>query len=186
MRILLALPLMAAACGGGGISYPDEPQEPVSSEYYGEDADQVRHVLDSFRTSELETDRTRPVAKTIEWPKISTKVGTPYVAGKVAVERIERLDSGNSYGTRVRLKNTTKEVLVLEYRFRFLNRRGGELVPYAGVSGDEAHWTGFVLEPFGVETVGDFSRIIGADGFRLFVRPRGGDGDGAPQDKQPE
>lgn len=186
MRFLLALPILAAGCASGGISVPDEPQEPVSSEYYGEDADQVRQVLDSFHTSELGTERTRPVAKTIEWHKISTEVGTPYVAGKVSVDRIERLDSGDSYGSRVRLKNTTAEVLVLEYRFRFFTRRGGELVPFAGVSGDEEHWTGFVLEPFGVETVGDFSRIIGADGFRIFVRPRGGEGDGAPQEKQPE
>ena len=187
MRSLLMTPLLVAGCYAGGIDYPADPQEPiVDSEYYGEDAEQVRYVLDNFRTSELGTDATRPIAKTIEWPEISTQPGTPYVAGKVAVDRILRMDSGNSYGVRVRLKNTTGEVQALECRFRFVTRKGSELVPYVGISGTEERWTGFVLEPFGVETVTDFSRIIGAEGFVLFVRAQGDTGEGGPQDRKPE
>ena len=182
MRSLLMVPLLAAGCFGYGgyISVPSEPQEPIEDTgSYGADSDQVRYVLDNFRTSELGTEKTRPIAKTIEWPEISTLPGASYVSGKAVVDRIQRGDSGNSYGVQVRLKNTTGEVQALEYRIRFVTRKGSDLIPYVGVSGREQRWTGFVMEPYGKATVSDFSRIIGAEGFLLLVRAQGDTGDGA-------
>ena len=99
-------------------------------------------------------------------------VGTPYVSGQVVVDAIRRMDAGNTYGVQVRMKNTTNQVLAVEFRFRFVNRKGGEQIPYLGISGAEERWTGVVFEPYGVKTMSDFSRIIGAEGFRLFVRPQ--------------
>ena len=181
MRSLLMAPLLVAGCAWGYIPVPSEPQEPIEDTGdYGADSDQVRYVLDNFKTAELGTEKTRPIAKTIEWPEISTVVGTTYVSGKAVVDMIMRRDSGNSYGVRVRLKNTTGVVQAMEYRFMFGTRKGSSLIPYIGVLGDEVHWTGFVLEAYQGTNVADFSRIIGAEGFTLFVRAQGGAGDGSP------
>lgn len=133
-------------------------------------------------TSELGTDRTRGIAKTIEWVPISTEEGSTYADDAVAVERILREDAENNYGVRVRLKNTTKNVLKLQWLIRFYTRHGSQISGYYGGAGTGEKWQGTVIEPFGYATVADFARVMGADGFRLYVKGPGGSADGAPDD----
>ena len=159
MRSLLMVPLLVAGCFGYGgyIPVPSEPQEPIEDTgSYGADSDQVRYVLDNFRTSELGTEKTRPIAKTVEWPEISTLPGASYVSGKAVVDRIQRGDSGNSYGVQVRLKNTTGEVQSLEYRIRFVTRKGSDLIPYVGIMiASRSAWRESASSPAGSGSPGD-------------------------------
>jgi hypothetical protein len=39
-----------------------------------------------------------------------------------------------------------------------------------------------VVEPYGYETVSDFARVMGAEGFRLYMTGPGGSKDGTPDD----
>ena len=50
----------------------------------------------------------------------------------------------------------------------------------------DERWTPFVVEPFNVREVGDFCRVMGAVGFRLFVRGSGSSLDGTPYDPTQE
>jgi len=133
-------------------------------------------------TSELGTDRTRGIAKTIEWLPISTEEGASYSDDAVVVERILRDDAENNYGVRVRLKNTTKDVLKLKWLVRFYTRQGSQIAGYACGAGAQEKWLGCVIEPYGYTTVSDFARVMGADGFRLYVKGPGSTGDGSPDD----
>ncbi len=133
-------------------------------------------------TSELGTDRTRGIAKTIEWLPISTEEGATYADDAVAVDRILRDDAENNYGVRVRLKNTTKNVLKVQYLIRFYTRHGSQISGYYGGAGTGEKWQGAVMEPFGYTVISDFARVMGADGFRLYVKGPGGSADGAPDD----
>ena len=71
------------------------------------------------------------------------------------MDRILRDDADNNYAVRVRLKNTTKDV---------------------------QKWQGAVVDPFGYATISDFARVMGAEGFRLYVRGAAGSADGSPDD----
>jgi len=133
-------------------------------------------------TSELGTDRVRPIAKTIEWLPIGTEEGASYCSDSLVVERILRDDADNNYAVRVRLKNTTKDVVKAKWIVRFYNRQGAQIAGYAGGLGKGERWQGTVVEPFGYTTVSDFARVMGAEGFRLYVTGAGGNADGTPDD----
>lgn len=167
-------------CGGESITPPDYPREQA-----GDEGTEV--VIDpafdeQLRTNELGTDRTRGIAKTIEWPGISTEVGTTFGDEAVAIDQIYRDDADNQYGVRVRLKNSSKNVLKLDYLIRFYTRSGGQILGYNGVGGATERWTGIVLDPFRTAVAGDFARVSGAEGFRLFVRKAGAKDEGQPDD----
>jgi hypothetical protein len=133
-------------------------------------------------TSELGTDRTRGIAKTLEWVPISTEEGSTYGDDSVVVERILRDDAENNYGVRVRLKNTTKNVRTFQWLIRFYTRYGSQIAAYQGGIGAQEKWQGAVLDSFGYVTVADFARVMGADGFRLFIKTAGSSPDGTPDD----
>lgn len=182
MRMLFpALALFAASCSGGEFAEPpDEWQEEAGPE--GTEV-VIDHELLFIPTSELGTERTRPIAKTIEWVAMGTEQGTTYIGGKVVVDRILRDDADNRYAVRVRLKNTGKEMLKLACLIRFYNRQGGQISGYVGSIGAAERWQGLILEPYGVATLSDFARVTGADGFKLHVRAAGATGDGSPDVK---
>jgi hypothetical protein len=133
-------------------------------------------------TSELGTDRTRGIAKSIEWAPISTEEGSTYRDDAIVVDRILRDDAENNFAVRVRLKNTTKEVVKLQWLVRFYTRGGSQIGGYYCGMGASEKWQGAVIEPYGYATVSDFARIIGADGFRLYVKGSGSNQDGSPDD----
>ena len=133
-------------------------------------------------TSELGTDRTRGIAKTIEWLPISTEEGVTYGDDSVVVERILREDAENNYGVRVRLKNTSKDVRKLQWLIRFYTRQGSQISGYYCGIGATEKWQGAVIDPYGYTTVADFARVMGADGFRLFVKTAGSAEGGTPDD----
>ena len=83
---------------------------------------------------------------------------------------------------RVRLKNTTKDVQKAQWIIRFYNRQGAQISGYVGGLGKGERWQGVVVEPFGYATVSDFAKVMGADGFRLYVKGAGGSQDGTPDD----
>ncbi len=173
---ILAAFLVVAGCGDS--IHPDAyPEEEPGPEGTYVEVDQS--IYDSPSISELGTDATRPIAKTIEWPGISTEEGASYADDIVVVDRITREDADGSYGARVRLKNKTQQLLRLEYVIRFYDRQGGRIAGYKGVAGDGERWTSFTIEPLKYAVVDDFARVIGAEGFRLHVRAPGGAGDGA-------
>lgn len=186
MRYAFFAILAVAGCGSSDEEYAADPSDPGTDVTYVTDVTDVTDVtvdpkdLDHPRISELDTDRLRPPAKTIEWAPLGTTQGTKYHSGAVVVERIHREDADHSYGVRVRLENTTKDVLKMEYLVRFVMRAGGELGGYTGSNGTVDRWSPFVLEPYGVKEVGDFCRVMGAEGFKLFVRGAGATGDGRP------
>lgn len=170
-----------AACG----SVPDEyPEEDVIGS--GETEFSVDPKTYDITLSELGTELVRPIAKCLEWPGIGTEEGTQYHNGTVVVDRIDREDADHNYGVRVRLKNTSEHVLKLEYLVRFYNRNGGMLAGYLGHSMRDERWTPFLIEPFNVRQVGDFCRVMGAEGFRLFIRGSGSALDGSPYDPSKE
>ena len=133
-------------------------------------------------TSELGTDRVRPIAKTIEWLPIGTEEGATYNDESLIVDRILRDDADNNYAVRVRLKNTTKDVQKVQWIVRFYTRQGAQIAGYVGGLGKAERWQGVVVEPYGYATVSDFAKVMGADGFRLYVKGAGGSQDGSPDD----
>jgi hypothetical protein len=180
MRSIVWALLLVAGCYGESIHPRDYPREEPGPE--GTEVS-IDPKLIEVRTSELGTNLTRPIAKTIDWPGISTTEGTTFVSDAIVVDHIFRDDSDNSYGVRVRVKNTTAKGLKLEYLIRFYTRRGGRLEGYIGSEGSTERWTGFVVDPFSMEILTDFSRVIGAEGFRLYIRSGGSTAeDGGPDD----
>src|SRR5437762_13248024 len=107
MRYTLLALLLAAGCSNESIHPPDEWREEAGPE--GTDVNIDPAKLNN-PTSELGTDRVRPIAKTIEWLPIGTEEGASYADESLVVERILRDDADNNYAVRVRLKNTTKDV----------------------------------------------------------------------------
>lgn len=176
MRHTLWAFVLAVGCYGESITPPDYPVEEPGPE--GTDLQVDQNDLRFPLTSELGTEITRPIAKTIEWPGISTEEGTTFADGKVVVDQIMRDDSQDgTYGVRVRLKNTTKEAQRLEYVIRFYTREGHRIAGYQGVAGTQERWKGFVINPFRYTVVDDFARVHGAEGFRLHVRAAGAGGE---------
>ncbi|HZE97065.1 MAG TPA: hypothetical protein VE981_08555 [Planctomycetota bacterium] len=133
-------------------------------------------------TSELGTDRTRGIAKTIEWLPISTEDGATYGDDSIVVDRILRDDADNNYGVRIRLKNTVKDVRKIQWLVRFYTRQGSQIAGYYCGAGNGEKWQGAVLDPFGYTVISDFARVMGADGFRLLIKTAGSAGDGSPDD----
>jgi hypothetical protein len=172
--------LLLAGCWGESMGVPDEPQ--------GEAGDEGTEVqIDPAKlanpTAELGTERTRPIAKSIEWLSIGSEPGDTY--GGLVIDRVERGDGNGLYGVTVRLKNTTKDRQKVQWLIRFVNRQGGHVAAYAGSLGDKARWQGAVVEPFGFVSVSDFARTSGAEGFKLLVKGPGASGDGAADVKKP-
>jgi len=172
--------LVLAGCGES-IHAPDDPLE---GHYGDEQGIELDPAMLNNPTSELGTDRTRPIAKTLEWPGIGTEEGASYSNDAVVVDRILRDDADNNYAVRVRLKNTTKDVLKVNWLIRFYNRQGAQISAYVGGLGASEKWQGAVIEPFGYVTVSDFARVMGAEGFRLLIKGSGTNGDGNPDDPE--
>jgi len=184
-RALLALvPIFALGCSGESVNSGDYPRDEAGDE--GTDVAIPAETYEKPSISEFGTNRTRGIAKTIEWAGISTDEGTTYLGDAVAVDRIFREDAENFYAVRVRLKNTGKTPVKGEYLVRFYTRTGMRILGYIGVGGTEERWTGFHLEPFGSIVVNDFCRVSGAEGFRLAVRGAGSKDEGTPDDPSPE
>ena len=179
MRYTLLALLLAAGCSNESIHPPDEWREEAGPEG-------TELIIDPAKlnnpTSELGTDRVRPIAKTIEWLPISTEEGATFSDEALIVDRVLRDDADNNYAIRVRLKNTTKEVQKAQWIIRFYNRSGAQISGYLGGIGSQERWQGVVVDPFGYATISDFARIMGAEGFRLFVKGAGGSADGSPDD----
>jgi len=178
MRYAFLALLFVAGCGDS-IRPGDEWPQQAGSEGTEIEIDPAKL---NNPTSELGTDRTRGIAKCLEWLPISTPEGSTYSDDAIVVDRILRDDADNNYGVRVRLKNTTKDVRKLQWLLRFYTRTGEQIGGYYGGMGASEKWQGAVLDPFGYATVSDFARIIGADGFRLYVRSAGSKEDGSPDD----
>ena len=179
MRHTLWALILLAGCGGDSIHPPDEWREEAGPE--GTDVNIDPAKLNN-PTSELGTDRVRAIAKTIEWLPIGTEEGATYSDEALVVDRILRDDAENNYAVRVRLKNTSKEVQKAQWLIRFYNRQGAQISGYVGGIGAGERWQGVVLEPYGYATVSDFARVMGAEGFRLYVKGAGGSADGSPDD----
>lgn len=171
--------LFAAGCGGESVHPPDEWREEAGPE--GTEV-KIDPAMLNNPTSELGTDRVRPIAKTIEWLPIGTEEGATYGDEALVVDRILRDDADNNYCVRVRLKNTTKGLVKAQWLIRFYNRHGGQIAGYVGGIGSAERWQGVVVEPFGYATISDFARVMGAEGFRLYIKGPGGSADGTPDD----
>lgn len=172
---LLAAVLVVAGCGGEMTpeEYPQEEAGPdIDREFNPQD-------YESLTISEYGTELTRPIAKTIEWPGISTEEGARFIEDALVVDRIFREDADGTYGARIRIKNTTKQALKVEYVIRFYTRQGGRVAGYKGVAGNDERWTPVLVDAMGTAILDDSARVIGAEGFRLHVRAPGGAGDGA-------
>ncbi len=170
--------VLAVGCYGESVHPPEEPAvEP------GPEGTEIETPIGRTpRTGELDTDRTRPIAKSVEWPNLGTEEGDTYLEDAILVDEIFRQSAGGDYGVRVRLKNTTKQLLSVEYLIQFTDRRGVPFLGHVGGGAPGERWTGLVLEPFGTATAADFARAIGAEGFRLFVRKAGSKAGGLPDD----
>src|SRR5262245_58148237 len=117
MRYSILALVFAVGCYGESIHPPEEPSIEPGPE--GTDIKVDPNLYDVLKISELNTEKIRPIAKTVEWPGISTEVGETYRSDAVVVDHIFRDDSDNSYGIRVRVKNTRPELLKLEYLIKF-------------------------------------------------------------------
>ena len=177
--ILAVLLATASACTNESIHPPEEWREQAGPE--GTDVNIDPAKLNN-PTSELGTERVRPIAKTIEWLPIGTEEGATFNDEALIVDRILRDDVDNNYAVRVRLKNTTKDVQKVQWIIRFYNRNGARISGYVGGIGSAERWQGAVVDPFGYTTISDFARVMGAEGFRLYVRGPGGSADGSPDD----
>lgn len=178
MRYAFLALVFAAGCGDS-IRPGDEWREEAGNE--GTDVNIDPAKLNN-PTSELGTDRVRAIAKTIEWLPIGTEEGATYNDEALIVDRILRDDADNNYAVRVRLKNTTKDVQKVQWLIRFYNRGGAQIAGYVGGIGTAERWQGAVVDGFGYTTISDFARVMGAEGFRLYVKGPGGSQDGSPDD----
>jgi hypothetical protein len=178
MRYALLALVFTAGCGES-IRPPAEWQEEAGNE--GTDVNIDPAKLNN-PTSELGTDRVRAIAKTIEWLPIGTEEGATYNDEALIVDRVLRDDADNNYAVRVRLKNTTKDVQKVQWIIRFYNRSGAQIAGYVGGVGAGERWQGAVVDPFGYTTISDFARVMGAEGFRLYLKGPGGSTDGSPDD----
>jgi hypothetical protein len=176
---LFALAVAACGCYGESVAAPDDPVEEPGPE--GTDVEIDPEFYNHPKTAELDTEKVRPIAKTIEWPGISTEEGASYLGDALVIDRIARDDSDGSYGVRIRVKNTTRQVVQGQWLIRFYTRQGGHLAGYVGGIGSQERWQGVVVEPFRTAVLTDFSRVIGAEGFRLFIKG-GASPDGLPDD----
>lgn len=174
---LLAALLAVAGCAGDSIGAGEYPQEEPGPE--GTEVEIDPSIYENPGISELGTDLTRPIAKTIEWPGISTEEGARFVDDSLVVDRIVREDADGTYGARVRVKNTTRQALKVEYVIRFYTRKGARIVGYKGVAGNDERWTPVSIDSLRAAVLDDFARVTGAEGFRLHVRGPGSSGDGA-------
>lgn len=183
MRHILLFGALAllGGCYGESVTPEDYPQEePISGDV---DLEVDPGTYEIPVTSELGTEKVRPLAKTIAWPAIGTEEGETYLGGAAVIEKIFRQDADNNYGVRVRLRSTAGASQNLEYLIRFHTRTGAHFAGYEGSLGDTERWKRFSLEPYQTATVQDFSRVIGAEGFILFVRPASSGGEGLSDEK---
>ena len=178
MRYAILALLFVAGCGDS-IKPGDEWPQQAGSEGTELEIDAAKL---NNPTSELGTDRTRGIAKSIEWLPISTEEGATFNDDAVVVDRILRDDAENNFAVRVRLKNTTKDPQKLQWLVRFYARTGSQIGGYYCGMGASEKWQGTVIEPYGYATVSDFARVLGADGFRLYVKGAGSKEDGSPDD----
>ncbi|MBI4564961.1 MAG: DUF1425 domain-containing protein [Planctomycetes bacterium] len=159
-----------------------------SSDFYYEDSDadvpepregpiDVSGQIDRVAlSSELSTSRTRDMAKTIEWPDMSTSEGNEYLGGAVTVDKIFRYDADNLFVVKVRLQNETDQSITFEWKVTFLDRHGRDIAGFGFEDADA--WKSLQIEPLSWETVSSNARIRGAVGFKLWIRPRS-----APQEE---
>ena len=180
MRYAIVALVFVVGCYGESIHPPEYPYDQPGPE--GTEVKVDPNLYENLKTSELGTDKVRPIAKTIEWPGVSTEVGTSYHGDAVIVDHIFRDDADNSYGVRVRVKNTTQQVQKLEFLIRFYSRDGGRLSAWVGGIGQNERWQPFVIDPLRHAVLTDSCKVIGAEGFRLFIRGGGAKEDGIPDD----
>lgn len=166
-RFALVLALLAS-CSSGSKKEPERRTEDPAPRIDSRTAE-------PSGTHELGTDRTRPGSKTIEWQNLSTPETATYLGGEIVIDRILREDAEDMYGVRVRLGNRAAQVHRLEYRIRFTDTKGAELMAV------HATWRPALIEPRGVVEVSDACRLHGAAGFRLFVRRAGTSETGEPK-----
>jgi uncharacterized protein YcfL len=167
--VALAL-LVLPSCSESRVE--EAPDEKASSTDTNLDID--KRIYDHPKTSELGTDRTRPIAKTVDWPAVSTNEGTTYQAGTAVIDKIFRQDADDFYAVGVRIGNRTTQPLKLEYRILFYDKNGARVLSL------ETDFRNFIVEPRDVTVVSDGCRTKGAVGFRLFVRAAGSKDDGLP------
>jgi hypothetical protein len=187
MRTAFVVTLVAAlvpGCGWPGtIEVEQEPLDPVSSSDTNVQVDPS--IYQNPQTSELGTDRTRGIAKTIEWSRNGTEMGSTFCRETIVVDHIMREDAENWYGVRVRLKNTQTAAQAIQWHITFFNAKGERLLSLNETwkEGDwQETWKSAVLDGLGLVTLTDACRLKGAVGFRLYVRKAGasdaGDADG--------
>lgn len=157
----VALALLVLASCSSGTRKPTETTESSGRTV-------MPKMLEPGATDELGTERTRGLAKTIDWPNAGTNETTTFLNGDLVVDRILREDAENLYGVRVRLGNRTTRVEKIEYRFRFFDSTGAELLPI------HTDWRPAILEPRGLREVSDSCSVRWAVGFHLLVRRPGG------------
>jgi hypothetical protein len=195
MRHLAAWSLLSAAVLAGcrantslDMYYPPDDEE------YEAIGDAPALLMDpayyeEVKTSELGTEKTRGIAKTVDWIDVSTTIGTTYMNGGIGVESIERGDADNFYSARVLIKNRNVATAKIECKIAFFNAQGDRLIGVDDFTGDKEVWQPVQLEGLGSAKVTNSCRVKGAVSFRLHVRAAGASDDGLPdqgRDKQDE
>lgn len=171
MRVLAVVGLIVfASCA------PAEPQPPGQP---GPEHQAARPVIEIKRDESMQPSpwdfAPEPnVAKTIDWFPASTAEGAGYLGGAVVIDKIFRQDAEDIFTVDVRLKNTQDQPLSGEYRIEFFDKQGTRLL------GLKRDWEPFVIEPLGLKVVSNTSIVKGAIGFKVFVRAKGGTGEGEP------
>ena len=97
--------MTGAGCNNESIHPPAEWREEAGPEGTEVNIDPAKL---NNPTSELGTDRTRGIAKTIEWLPIGTEEGASFADDKLVVDRILRDAAENNYAVRVRLKSRNR------------------------------------------------------------------------------
>ncbi len=169
--------VLAAGCGGGSAlddEYPTEQPSSTDTQFTVDPS-----IYENPHTSELGTNRTRGIAKTIDWQKTGTETGTAYCAGAAVVDQVLRDDAENFYGVRIRLKNTKSGAQAFQWRIYFFNIKGEAMLGFNHDEKEAPSWKSVHVDSLGYATVTDSCRLRGAVSFRLFVR-QGGNGDGMP------
>jgi len=169
--------LLLAGCGGRPRTGPGAPR-PARGAAPAATASPAEGG--SLTAKDLGPDRR---AKTVEWIKIGTPEGTPYLAGAVVLDRALRSDADDLYSVELRLRNMKPETVECEVRILFLLEDGHQVLGIRARVLDpesEEGWVPVALEPYGLATVSDAARVPGAAAFELRVRPPGGKSEGKP------
>ncbi len=164
-----ALASLAACSSGGDFESEETPPQPADRIELKRDVDPGPGPWDQPEGQ---------MSGAIDWLDISTEEGMTFLGGALVVDKIRRHYSENVLGVDVRLRNTTSDRVEGLY---FVEFRSATHEP---IMGHKKEWHSFIADAHDYVVLTNSALTTGAVGFRLFVRGKSLENQGAPDPKK--